>query len=302
MTLALTVIGRETIWVVVDRRLSYQDGSRRDDASKIMRLHADDGSGLLIYAGLGATARGTEPSAWMSATLRGQGWLFENALGRIAEAANTQLPSHLKDLPGGRHIILAPMFYDDGGARLFAIENRVDVTGQHASAFVKINRTPDPSSPTATIGAVGTGASTLDRHHHFSNTRRSLHSLIKNNDEGKVSDRTVAERLAKLSLQVHQRTTDGTVGPRSIVAWHRRPGSKLPGSGQAFFDGLVMEDSIHNSFPVLMTGLDVQAIGSVLLSSARQRIDQGLEMISPDDLELRQRLAEIPQDPDDELR
>lgn len=302
MTLALTVIGRETIWVVVDRRLSYQDGTFRDNASKVMALHADDGAGFLIYAGLGATARGTEPSAWMSATLRGQGWLFENALGRIAEAANAQLPSHLKDLPGGRHVVLAPMFYNDGRARMFGIENLVNATGQHASAFVTVNRTADPTSPTARIATVGSGAFTLVRNSHFSNVQRSLHSLIKNNDEGKVSDSTVAARLAKLCFQVHQRTTDGTVGPRSIVAWHRRPGSKLPGGGAAFYDGLDLEDNFRNSFPMLMAGLDVQAMSSVMFEDAWGRIERGLDPLVLNNLDLQRKLSEISHDPDDRLR
>jgi hypothetical protein len=74
MTLVLSVPSRDYLWVVVDRRLSY--GGRRppvSDAVKIMDLETTDGRGLLAYAGLGAMARGTQPSEWMSAVLRGRG-------------------------------------------------------------------------------------------------------------------------------------------------------------------------------------------------------------------------------------
>jgi hypothetical protein len=81
MTLVLSVHSRDSLWLVVDRRLSY--GARRppiDDAVKVMNLETTDGVGLLAYAGLGATPRGTQPSEWMSAVLRGRGGLtFEQA-------------------------------------------------------------------------------------------------------------------------------------------------------------------------------------------------------------------------------
>lgn len=97
MTLVLSVHGRDSLWVLVDRRLSYADGRLPiDDAMKVMHLETDDGTGLLAYAGLGATPRGTQPSEWMSAVLRGRGGLtFEGALGALSDAANRELPKHL---------------------------------------------------------------------------------------------------------------------------------------------------------------------------------------------------------------
>jgi hypothetical protein len=60
MTLVLSVHNRDTMWVVVDRRLSYGRGRRPvDDAVKVMSLETTDGVGLLAYAGLGATSNGT---------------------------------------------------------------------------------------------------------------------------------------------------------------------------------------------------------------------------------------------------
>ena len=62
MTLVLSITGPETIWVVADRRLSFADRAPADDARKIMFLESTDGIAILSYAGLGCTARGTEPA------------------------------------------------------------------------------------------------------------------------------------------------------------------------------------------------------------------------------------------------
>jgi hypothetical protein len=90
MTLVLSVHSRDSLWLVVDRRLSY--GGRRlpsDDAVKVMNLETTDGVGLLAYAGLGATPQGTQPSEWISAVLRGrEGLTFEKALAWIHRSAD----------------------------------------------------------------------------------------------------------------------------------------------------------------------------------------------------------------------
>jgi hypothetical protein len=112
MTFVLSVIGRDTLWVVADRRLSYDDGRHPDDdAVKIMVLETTDGRGLLAYAGLGATPKGTQPSEWMSAVLRGRGGMtFDQALDALSDAATRELPKHLALLPGGGHFIVVPAF------------------------------------------------------------------------------------------------------------------------------------------------------------------------------------------------
>jgi hypothetical protein len=82
-----------------------------DDAIKIMGLTTNDGNGILAYAGLGATPKGTQPSEWMSAVLRGRGGLtFDQTLGVLADAATRELPKYLIDVPGGGHFIVAPAF------------------------------------------------------------------------------------------------------------------------------------------------------------------------------------------------
>ena len=66
MTLVLSVVGPESVWTVADRRLTDRGRVVREDARKIMFLETTDGVAILAYAGLGATARGTEPADWMS--------------------------------------------------------------------------------------------------------------------------------------------------------------------------------------------------------------------------------------------
>ncbi len=77
MTLIVTVNGPETVWLLADRRFSGPRGVHRDDATKILTLEATDGVALIGYAGLGATAQGTEPANWMSAVLRGRNLTIE---------------------------------------------------------------------------------------------------------------------------------------------------------------------------------------------------------------------------------
>jgi hypothetical protein len=160
VTLVLSVHSRDSLWLVVDRRLSY--GGRRppiDDAVKVMNLETTDGVGLLAYAGLGATSQGTQPSEWMSAVLRGRGGLtFEQALGVLSAAANKQLPKHLARMPGRGHFIVVPAFVRGVGSRLYSIDNVVDPkTAKHWYRYTSHQRTALPGSPSVRLAVGGTG-------------------------------------------------------------------------------------------------------------------------------------------------
>ena len=87
------LLGPESIWLVADRRLSYPGRRPRDDARKTAILHATDGKALLGYAGLGATARGTEPADWMCAVLRSRKISIVDAVGTISAAMQREFPA-----------------------------------------------------------------------------------------------------------------------------------------------------------------------------------------------------------------
>ena len=108
VTLILTVNGPETIWILADRRLSYKGRRPKDDARKVMFLVTTDGEAILGYAGLGATARGTEPADWMSAVLRGRNLPLEQSLGILANALKAQFPRHMGNVPA--HIVVISAF------------------------------------------------------------------------------------------------------------------------------------------------------------------------------------------------
>jgi hypothetical protein len=98
MTLVLSIVGPESLWIVADRRLTDRGRIVREDARKIMFLETTDGQAILAYAGLGATARGTEPADWMSSVLRGRNWPLEHSLRALAEALKREVPPHLAGL------------------------------------------------------------------------------------------------------------------------------------------------------------------------------------------------------------
>lgn len=309
VTLVLSVHSRDTLWLLVDRRLSY-GGRRRpiDDAVKVMDLETTDGRGLLGYAGLGATSRGTQPSEWMSAVLRGHGGLtFEQALGILSDAANRQLPRHLASFPDPRqrtHAIIVPAFVRDVGARLDSIDNviRPD-TGQHHYRYTRWVG-PAKGSPSVRIGHAGTGGNYLAR--EVTPWKRALLTLVKAHDRGKVSDYLVADQLARLNYEVHRAVRDGTVGPRCIVVWRRRPGMRPPitGGGIQYYTD-TDRDGASGGIPCIANGMDLGAIVELSWQDFQRRIPDhflhGASLESDKD-EMNRLMAKLPSDPDEKLR
>lgn len=293
MTLVLSVHGRDTLWVLVDRRLSYPAPRRPvDTAVKVMHLETNDGVGLLAYAGLGATPRGTEPSAWMSAVLRGPGGLtFEQALGMLSVAANKELPKHLRDI--GMHFILVPAFVRGFGSRLYSIDIVLD-RRRHGLWYRYTSRqqTADPASPSIRLAVAGTGGIYLAKH-------RPLLRLVKANDRGKVSDHVVADHLARLNYEAHQKVPAATVGPRCIVVWRRRPGARSRnwGGGQQCYTGIERDRDLA-AVPTIVNGMDVNAIAGALMAP---EVGFATESNFNED-ELKRLVARLPSRPDDKLR
>jgi hypothetical protein len=311
MTLVFSAHSRDSLWVVVDRRLSY--GGRRppvNDAVKIMSLETADGHGLLAYAGLGATRRGTQPSEWMSAVLRGRGGMtFEQTLGVLAGAATRELPKYLVSVPGGGHSIVIPAFVRRIGSRVYTIDNVVrPKTRQHWYRYTSHQRTDIPRSPSVRLAAAGTGGEYIDKNKDKA-WQRELLSLVNQHDRGKISDHLIADRLAQLNYETHKALEadgDTTVGPRSIVVWRRRldarPGA--PGGGHQFYTG-VDRDRDCPGIPTIVNGRDAQAIARVFMKQFQRGIaDHGITpaALNFDTHELNRLLAGIPDQPDERLR
>jgi hypothetical protein len=308
VTLVLSVHSRNSLWLVVDRRLSYGGCLPPiDDAVKVMILETTDGVGLLAYAGLGATSQRTQPSEWMSAVLRGRGGLtFEQALGILSAAANKQLPNHLARMPNRADFIVVPAFVRGVGSRLYSIDNVLDPkTSKHWYRYTSHQRTALPGSPSVRLAFTGTGGVYLAQKSRA--WQRELLSLVRAHDRGKVSDHLIADQLARLNYEAHHEVPDGTVGPRCIVIWCRRPDARRAGPGGAhqFYTG-VDRDRDSAAIPTITNGMDVQSIVSVLMKQLQRWVaDDALSSPAPfnfDKNEMNRLLAKLPTAPDEKLR
>lgn len=278
-----------------------------DDAIKIMGLTTNDGNGVLAYAGLGATPKGTQPSEWMSAVLRGRGGLtFDQTLGVLARAATRELPKYLIDVPGGSHFIVVPAFVKGIGSRLYSIENFVDPkTKQHSFRYTHYMRDV-PGTPSVRIAFAGSGGLYLAQKDRLD--RRSLFSLVKKHDSGKVSSQFVADRLAELNYETHkamEAAGDKTVGPRCIVVWRRRPGLRgrdTRGGGHLFYTGVDRERDCP-TIPSVGSGMDVQALVEVIFKQFQRNLaDHGFNPPAVDVDEMNRLVSGIPNQPDERLR
>lgn len=309
MTLVLSVHGSDTFWVLVDRRLSY--GGLRppiDDAMKVLNLETTDGVGLLAYAGLGATSRGTQPSEWMKTVLRGRGSLkFEAAFSVLADAATRELPKHPTQMPVGAHTIIAPAFVRGVGSRHYSIENVIDgATGKHYYHFTSWQQMIDSQAHSVRLALGGTGGFYLAQ---TSNWQRILFSLVKAHDRGRIADYVVADHLATLNYRARVGVKDGTVGPRCIVIWRRRPDTrrKAPVGAHYFFTGISREQG-GGSIPTIARGMDIGALVSATFEPFRSRskvfFDTGVlpEEDEAEMEEMRRRVSQLPFEPDERLR
>lgn len=308
MTLVLSVHSRESLWLVADRRLSYGDGRPPiDDAVKVMDLETNDGRGLLAYAGLGATSKGTQPSEWMGAVLRGRaGLTFEQALGVLSDAANRELPRHLASIPGlnRAHFIIVPAFVRGRGARLYSIDNVINSkTRQHWYRFTRHAGSVERDFPSIRVALAGSGGNYLGKNTEL--WLRALLSLVKAHDRGKISDYAIADQLARLNYRTHLAVQDGTVGPRCIVVWRRRIDAKhpAPGSAHQSYTG-IDRDSSSGSIPHIANGTDLQAVGEIFMQQFIDQIEEhGFDGSLRLDAEiLDRRLADLPTEPDEKLR
>ncbi|MBI3704769.1 MAG: hypothetical protein HY244_13220 [Rhizobiales bacterium] len=305
MTLILTINGPNSIWMLADRRLSYAAGPPRDDARKVMLLEATDGDAILGYAGLGATARGTEPADWMSAVLRGRNMSLEQSLGVLARALKEQLPSHMAQMPSGNggpsHSVLIPAFLGNE-SRLYTID-LIFTSDRKKSWFVYNRRVVDKTTRAPRLAIAGSGVPYLQRNKGWI---RSLLRVIRAYDSGHASEVAVADYLAKLNYEVHLGMSEKTVGPRCIVA-HRNSKRSIRkgGGGHLFYTGTT-RDTNHPSLPSIVTGMDFDALVKVLMPHAAKMSEATLSGQSepPNDDEINSEWARLSHShkPDENLR
>jgi hypothetical protein len=309
VTLVLTVNGRESIWLLADRRLSYEALPPKDDARKVMFLESKDGVAILGYAGLGATAHGTEPADWMSAVLRGRNLPLEESLGVLAEAMKRQFPQHMIRMPGSglpAHTVIITSILGNQ-VRLYTIDS-VFVQDRNSFDFLLIRHgfnTPTSSTditPRWRIG--GTGAMYLIRNKKWI---RSLLDVVRACDRCQVSPYAVADYLANMNYEAHLGISDKSVGPRCIVAWRYKKESVHKGGGAGghqFYTGTI-RDSSSLPLPTIANGIDAEAISGVLISlmikrSEAMRAGEPVKDLDKD--ELNAKLARLPNKPDENLR
>lgn len=305
VTLVLTVNGPESIWLLADRRLSYEGRSPKDDARKVMFLETTDGVAILGYAGLGATALGTEPADWMSAVLRGRNFSLEQSLGALAEATKKQLPRHMLKMPVGgglTHSVIVPAFLGKE-PKLYTID--LAFAANRKSYAFRCTRHEVDNPPLATpprVGLAGSGGHYLAQDKKWI---RGLLRVVRANDRGQVSRLAVADHLASLNYGVHLGISDESVGPRCIVAWrHRKGGVHNGGGGHQCYTDRTRDASLP-SLPTIANGMDVQALTSLMIPRMTKMLEAVLAGQPAKELnkdEINAELARLPDKPDETLR
>lgn len=287
---------------MADRRLSSPGREPRDDARKLLHLDAKDGAAFLAYAGLGATAAGTEPSEWMARVLRGRSLLLEQYLVVLANAASRELPRNLVRLPIRAHTIIVCAILRNE-PRVYTIDLFVSEGGE---TFYRCTRHVAPDRKgvprvTPRIAMGGSGAMPLfsDRR----NLTRELVRLVNAYERGRVSPETVADHLAMLNYRAYELMLqrDRSVSPTCIVVWRGRTG------GHRFYSGTTCVES-DGGFPTIANGMDVRAILEATGPMTREHMlaawdamERGETAPELDVDRMNAELAMLPSEPDERL-
>jgi hypothetical protein len=261
-----------------------------------MLLDTTDGTAILAYAGLGATAAGTEPSDWMSATLNGLNLPMEQSLGHLAEKIKERLLGHLKGSP---HVVVAPAFVT-GEARLYMI-SAVHSREKKEYSIKYERRIMRPDLPiTPRVCCAGSGAAAVRK--GGLKCMRDILRLIAAHDRRAVTALTVADQFAALNDTVA--AEDNLVGRRCIVAWRYSPqGVHGGGGGHQYYSGSD-RDADSRALPTLAQAFDIRAIVGVIgpytfdLMKASKESGVPIEI---DTTKVNELLGELPEGPNDEL-
>ena len=132
-----------------------------------------------------------------------------------------------------------------------------------------------------------------------------LRHLVKANDRGKISDLLVADFLVKLNYEAHLGTDDQSVGPRCIVAWRHRRGTKHKMAGATQFYTGTTRDSQVDNLPDIANGTDMVALISTMIPHVLEVFEKmrgGNTSATVDRDRINAELDRLPADPDDTLR
>lgn len=303
MTLVVAVTGPESIWLLADRRLSREGHPPQDDGRKVMFLHTTDGVGILGYAGLGATALGTETADWMNAVLRCRSLPLDQSLQVLAAAIQRQIPPHLAPITGNggiEHHVLITAFRGNE-FRLYSI-HPVIRPDRKAYRFQHTHYIMEPRAGVrvpARLGICGDGARQLARNQTW---KRPLLHIVRAYDRGAVSERAVADHLARLNYEVHLANPDGLVGPRCIVGWRSRRGGVHNGGGGQQSYTATDRDADTPSLPTLDAGTDITALVGVVMTRVLEARRAGRPFQDFPADEVNADLATLPDKPDEDLR
>jgi hypothetical protein len=301
VTLVVTVNGPETIWLLADRRLTFKSRPPKDDARKVMFLETTDAVAILGYAGLGATALGTEPADWMSAVLRGRNLPLEQSLAVLAEAMKKELPRHMVGLTPV-HNMIVPAFLGTE-PRVYTIDLVFAPDGK-SYAFRYTRHVHSLAAPrTPRLAIYGSGALYLAQDKSWI---RSLLRMVRANDRGHVSPLAVADHLASLNYKVHRGISDKSVGPRCIVAWrHRKGGVHKGGGSNQFYTNQTRDNSSAADLPIIGCGMDIRALFRVSIPRWRKAFEAmraGEPVPQANSDEINAEMARLPDKPDENLR
>jgi len=254
VTLVVTLLGKKSIWMLTDRRLTYSPTRQRNDACKMLVVEENGGVAILGYAGLGASARNTEPSEWMNDVLRGQPIApLEFYLGKLADAMKVELPPHLAQMPGLQvHTVLATALVD-GQPRLYEIAVQASPQGLEPRFLYTRHAYSVRGSPPPHLGMAGSGAiHLLPPQRWFRDLRRLLNAF----ERGKLSAETVADALAGLNALAAKH--DPFVSPECMVTW------RCSGGGFQFYKGETRVPS-DRPIPSVGNGVDIKLVVKALL-------------------------------------
>jgi hypothetical protein len=300
LTLIVALTTPESIWLLADRRLSKGGKPVKDDARKLMILETTDGRALLGYVGLGATELGTEPVDWMNNVLRGRNLPLEQSLAVLADAANRELPQHVRLMPQpGHSIVIAALVNDD--ARLYTID--LAFSPNRKSYQFRYTRHINPSHigpQTPELAYGGSGYIQLAKNKSL---KRDLRRIIADIKKNRVPQLVIADRLAALNYIVSK--SEPTVGERCLVAWRNtKNGGHREGGNHQFYTKS-NRDYGPESLPLIGQGLDLRAIGDLLHRHLIAAVQSARGTERPPEIDvdkLRADASSLPDLPDEKLR